>query len=372
MSKTQEFLSSQHSLGKQTKNTYLFALSKFEELSGKPFEEVYLEEKKVHKVLKLLSKQVSDSSWNTYVNKYKRLAKWLGDLDDEVCPKVWSKIKQKKIDWEKKLENKWLSKKQFYKLLDVVDYHRDKAMIGVCVEGALRSGELLGLKIKNVRTASYGYDVTVSGKTGSNSFPVVLFAPVLKHWLNFHPFKHDPDSPLWVRRKCGANGLLIKEALSKDGAYVVINKYAKRAKLGKLSLHWLRHTKITWTAKNKKVRVSDEMAKKMFRWGNNSRMYSHYTHLHGVDTNNAFLALAGITEIEEEETASVLDPKKCLNCSEVNSATMMFCGKCGFVLSEEEARKMIEQKKLQEAFMKLAMEKLKVDKELEDLEKSNK
>ena len=32
---------------------------------------------------------------------------------------------------------------------------------------------------------------------------------------------------------------------------------------------------------------------------------------------------------------------------------------------------MIEQKRLQEAFMKLAMEKLNVDKELEELEKTN-
>ena len=101
-------------------------------------------------------------------------------------------------------------------------------------------------------------------------------------------------------------------------------------------------------------------------------MFSRYTHLHGTDSKETFLALAGVKEIEEEETASVLDPKKCLNCNTLNSAEFLYCSKCGFVLSEEEARKMIEQKKLQEAFMKLAMEKLNVDKELEALEKANK
>ena len=48
-----------------------------------------------------------------------------------------------------------------------------------------------------------------------------------------------------------------------------------------------------------------------------------------------------------------------MNCNTLNSAEFLYCSKCGFVLSEEEARKMIEQKKLQEAFMKLAMGKTK-------------
>ena len=129
---------------------------------------------------------------------YKRYAKWLYDPDDELAPKFWRKIKPKKIDWEKKLKDKWLTKKQFYKLLDVVDYARDKALFSVAVEGALRSGELLGLRIKDVQQTSYGYDITVSGKTGTSTFLVVLFAPLLTQWLNLHPLKHDNDAPLWV------------------------------------------------------------------------------------------------------------------------------------------------------------------------------
>ena len=278
-----EFLDQQHELEDPTKRTYLYALAKFEELTGETFEKVYLDEKMVHRFLNLLSKQASMSSWNTYLSKYKRYAKFLSDPEDEVCPKVWRKIKRKNIDWEKKLKNKWLTKKQFYKLLDVVDNPRDKALICVCLEGGLRLGELLGLKIKDVHVASYGYDMAVSGKTGSSSFPMVLFAPILKNWLNHHPFKHDPDSPLWVRRKG-----LAKDQICSYTVFLLLKKYAKHAGLPHISLHWLRHSKITWTAKDKNVRISDEVAKKLFRWSKNSRMYSHYTHLHGVDTTNAY------------------------------------------------------------------------------------
>ena len=87
----------------------------------------------------------------------------------------------------------------------------------------------------------------------------------------------------------------------------MLKRYAKMAGLSEMvSLHWLHHTKITLTAKDKKVRVSDEMAKKLFRWGSSSRMFSRYTHLHGTDSKETFLALAGVKEIEEEETVVVL------------------------------------------------------------------
>lgn len=365
MSKIEEFLDSQHNLGKETKRLYRFSIKKFEGISGTPFEKMYLDQKKVHSVLNKLSNQASVSSWNFYLTKYKRFAKWLYDPEDEISPNLWRKIKKKPIDWEEKLKDKWLTKKQFYKLLDVVDYPRDKAMYGVAVEGALRAGELLTLRIKDVTSTSYGYDITVSGKTGSSTFPVVLFAPLLTQWLNLHPFKKDLDAPLWPLRKRGKREL--NQQITDYGAYKNIRMYSKRAGLKPISFHWLRHSKITWTAKDNKIRVSDEMAKKMFRWKKNSRMFSRYTHLHGVDSKDTFLALAGVETKEETEKINVLSPKKCLNCQEMNSAESLYCLKCGFVLDEEEARKLVEQKRIQDVFMKISISKFTVDKEYEEL-----
>ena len=144
------------------------------------------------------------------------------------------------------------------------------------------------------------------------------------------------------------------------------------AGLPSISLHWLRHTKITWTAKDKKVRISDEMAKKMFRWNKNSRMFERYTHLFGVDSKNAYLALAGIKEFEEEETDNVLDPKKCLNCSEVNSATMVFCGKCGTTLDEDEAKRQISKQRLMDEMLKDFKERMLHQENLRKLKEESK
>ena len=371
MSKTKEFLNTQHNLGERTRISYLNAIMKFEKFAKNPFEKVYLNQKIVHEVLNLLSKDLSDSSWNLYLAKYKRIAKWLSDPEDEIIPNLWKKIKAKKIDWEEKLKDKWLTKKQFYKLLDVCDYPRDKAMYGVCVEGALRSGELMGLRLKDVEKTSYGYDIVVSGKPGSSTFPVVLFAPLLTQWLNFHPYKQEKNAPLWPRRNARGEGFG-KESLGRDGAYISLNKYAKRAGLPHISLHWLRHTKITWTAKDKKVRVSDQMAKQMFRWNKNSRMFERYTHLHGVDSKDTFLALAGVKEIEKAETASVLDNKKCLNCQEMNSATMIYCGKCGTTLDEEEAKRQVSKQRLLDEMLKDFKERMVHQENLKTLKKESK
>ena len=373
MLRFREFINSQHDLSDSSIDKYRFALLKFEELGLTNFEDVYLDKVRVHEILNKISTVLADSTWNLCLGKYKRLAKWLSDPDDEVTPKVWRKIKPKKIDWEKKLKDKWLSKEQFYKLLDVCDYVRDKALFGVCIEGALRKSELLDLRVKDVSKNSYGYDITVSEKTGSSNFPLVLFAPLLTHWLNMHPKKHDPDSPLWVARKMGGAKTLYGKL-----SYPTVNEklkiYAKRAGLSnKLSLHWLRHSKITWTAKDKNVRVSDEMAKKMFRWGRTSRMFGRYTHLHGVDSNDTFLALAGVKiDQTKEETASVLDPKKCLNCQEMNSATMMFCGECGTTLDEDEARRQVEKQRLLEEMMKDFKERMLHKENLRKLKKESK
>jgi integrase len=359
MSKTDAFLDSQHSLSDHAIKSYKRAIKKFKQIAEKPFEEVYLDQKTVHRFLKILSKELSPSSWNLYLVLYKRLAKWLSDPEDEVCPKLWRKIKRKKIDWEKKLKHKWLTKKEFHHLLDVVDYARDKAMYGVAVEGALRSGELLGLKIRDVQSTSYGYDITVSGKTGSSTFPVVLFAPLLTQWLNQHPFKNDPEAPLWPKRKATRSGGRYN-GIKVDATYRPMKRYAKLAGISKsISLHWLHHSKITWTAKDKKTRISDEMAKKMFRWGKGSTMFSRYTHLHGTDSKNAFLSLAGVKIEEDSVEDKTLDPKKCFNCGTLNSAEFLHCSNCGMVLKEEEARRLVAKQRLLEEMMKMHIERMK-------------
>lgn len=353
MKRLSEFLNTQHSLSKSAKLSYHAAILAFDRLSGREFEDVCLDSVLVHETLSKLRLDYAEQSWNHYLVCLKRYVKWLCDPEDELMPKFWKKIKPIPVDTEKLLKDKWLTEEEFSRIIEVTDSTRDRAMFGVCLEGALRAGELLGLKVRDVKANPYyGFDVMVSGKTGSGSFPVVLFAPLLKQWLNIHPCKNDVDAPLWLRR-----GTFQGYQPIKTGALDYnFNKYAIRAKINRhVSIHILRHTKITWTAKSNVTGVSDEMAKKMFRWKQSSRMYGRYTHLHGSDSTKTYLALAGIKE-NKEESHSILVRHKCLNCGEENSMDALYCFKCGTVLDEEQAKRIVKEREMMDYFMKRYLE----------------
>jgi integrase len=369
MRKLEDFLSTQHNIKPTTKESYRKAIKFFDASINREFEDCYLDSQLVHLALDEMQKNYAESTWNTWLICLKRYAKYLFDPDDLEAPKLWKKIKPIKIDWEEKLKHKWFSEEEFMRLLDKVDYVRDKAMYGVAVEGALRPGELLALKIGDCKPAPYGFDVTVSGKTGTGSFPVVLFAPLLRQWLNLHRHKHNKEASLWPTKRIFNPDET--ESESQFMATLDFQRYAKAAGITrKVSLHILRHTKISWTAKNTKVGVSDEMAKKMFRWTKNSRMYARYSHLFGVDSKKTFLALAGVKD-EATEKPSVLAISKCLNCSCDNSVGSMFCGSCGFPLNEEAANELLERRQMQEDLRKMQAELTKLMQEYIDKKKDS-
>jgi ribosomal protein L40E len=190
------------------------------------------------------------------------------------------------------------------------------------------------------------------------------FAPVVKHWLNFHPYKHDKEAPLWVRRKDNPH-VSMYDGLRPRMADRLLKAYAKRAGITKhVSLHWLKHTKITWTARNRKVRVSDKQANALFGWSINSTMYRRYTHLHGTDTDDTFRALEGVETVEDKAAVSkVLERRRCLNCNEWNGADALYCLKCGSPLDEEAAQALLDKKRMEEDLMKIYSELMKLQRE---------
>ncbi len=351
MGRLDDFLASQFDICPQRKVVYAMAVGLFNRLGGCGFEDVFLDRVVVLRVLGEMERAVAASTWNTYLGCLKRFARWLQDPEGDELPKLWKKVKEKKIDWDSKIKNKWLGEAEFWSLLNVVDNIRDKAMMCVCVAGALRIDELLQLRVGDVKASSAGFLVTVSGKTGTRTFAMSLFAPALSLWLQHHPKRDDLTAFLWVRKKPGLRGLL--EPIGYVASSKMLKKYVARANLGKrVTWHWLRHTKITWTYRRKDIRVNDEQARRMFGWRDGSVMPSRYAHITGVDTVDTFLALDGVKEVTRKiEEPSCLTPKKCLGCGEVNLFDALFCKRCGLPLSQEEAERILEKsRKLERAY----------------------
>jgi len=235
-----------------------------------------------------------------------------------------------------RLKGKWLSEQEVWSLLTAADHPRDKALLGVTWEGGFRIGESLGLTIGNCKRKSYGFDVTVSGKTGTRTMQIVVTAPLLEMWLYNHPDKDNKQAPVFLRLKDGFYGSRHKP-IGLTAADQLIKKIARRVGLKKdVSIHWLRHTQCTFYADNG---VSDEEMRKIFGWKPGSKMPSRYTHLSGSHTRRTVLTLRGVTSEKVEPKSTLMQPKKCLRCGD-----------------REKAQKIVEKEKKKDQVWRLLME----------------
>jgi hypothetical protein len=188
-----------------------------------------------------------------------------------------------------------------------------------------------------------------------------MLAPLLTQWLNVHPSKHDPEAYLWIAKRDNPYHGSRYRPLKQGAVNWQFKRYCKEAGITRnCHIHMLRSSKITWSAANLDVGLSDEMAKKCFRWKKSSRMYSHYVRAGGLDSKKAFLALQGIKE-ETDKPLNILSEVKCLGCGAMNPVSLLYCPNCGMVLNEEQARRLVAREQMLDKILKAA-EKLDEDK----------
>lgn len=353
--RVEAFIKKQYSWKEATTTAYEQAIMSFNLLGGCIFENVYMDEEFINSVLADALTIYEDSSWNLNLTIYKRIAKYLHDPEDDDCPRLWHKIKEIPIDQEEKLKDKWFSEEEIIQILTVCYVLRDQAIFGFGLSG-LRRGEILSPRLRDVETyGSIGYRIMVTGKTGTRPVYVTRFAPLIRNWLNVHPLRNNVNAPLFVNLHTGNY-----EELTPDGLYKAVKKWILKSGINrKGSPHWLRHTKVTWTAKNTQIKISNETANKMFGWKKGSTQYSHYTHIAGQDVEDAALTLEGVEgAVKKAEKPSLLEAQKCFGCGEMNPVGALYCYKCGCVLDEAEARAKIRKERILEYLAKEYAEKL--------------
>jgi integrase/recombinase XerD len=255
----------------------------------------------------------------------KRFYRWLYDLEDEY-PECVKWIKTGNVDNDL-THDQLVTEDELKALVEVARNPRDRAMIQVTYEGALRKGELMSLKVKNVEITKYGVALNVNGKTGVRRIPLINSAPSLQMWLSHHPNKDNPEAYLWVpigthKEKKTLNysffGRLLKRLSSDAG----LKK--------KVYPHLLRHSQLTKIAKKK----SDSVLKGYAGWTGSSRMPRVYVHLSNADIEREMLEFHGVAE-EEEEEPSPLKPRDCPRCGFKNPAGSRYCARCSLALDPE-------------------------------------
>ena len=93
---------------------------------------------------------------------------------------------------------KEVTKEEFEAIVKATENPRDRALVYVLFEAALRPGELLGMMVGSVEFRDKYCLITVNGKTGVKRIPLVVSFKPLLEWLDDHPYQNDPKAPLWT------------------------------------------------------------------------------------------------------------------------------------------------------------------------------
>lgn len=114
-----------------------------------------------------------------------------------------------------------------------LEVKRNRALIAVMYESGCRVSEIVNLKNKDVVKTDYGFKITVEGKTGRRTVPLIESAPYLLEWAEVHPRGDDPEAPLFPSLDFNHYG----KKLNRRSVYDIIRELAKKLELQKRFIH---------------------------------------------------------------------------------------------------------------------------------------
>jgi integrase len=271
----------------------------------------------------------------TYRSIIKRFYTWLANPAEftarAVAPPIvsWITTHVRTKDKRKLQRNELLTPAEIQRAIEASRSVRDKAFINVLWEAGARIAEIGNRYIHDVIPAPVGYTLELDGKTGRRSVLVVSSAPLLAQWLNNHPFKSNPDAPLWVHEHAPTPKLLMYAAMRK----LLIELFRAAGITKRVYPHLFRHSRATYCLAT--GLMTEAQAKAYFGWTPSSDQLATYAHLLASDANAAILRennLAPQREVHDELRAT-----KCYRCGDLNASHAEYCTKCGAVLDLKKA-----------------------------------
>lgn len=304
-------------LGKKRILKYLYSLFKLSQWMEVPFDKA--EKKDILKVVrKIEMKDYSEWTKKDYKIVIKRFYKWLNGNDEEYPDKVkWIKTTFRKN--KRKIPEDLITKQELEKMIRAANHSRDRALVSLLYESGFRMGEVLNLRIKDIKFDEIGAKIIGNGKTGMRKIRLISSVPYLTAWVEHHPFRDEPDAPLWV--KIGATSK--DEIICYNNARKIIKTLAEKANIKKrIYPHLFRHSRATELA----IHLTDAQMDQYFGWAQGSNMPSTYVHLSGSDLEDSILKINGLKKEEREQEVAV---KKCSRCQKMNTPNGKFCIRCG-------------------------------------------
>jgi site-specific recombinase XerD len=272
--------------------------------------------------------------------------------DTSMPPEVsWIKLAVKEKDTQLTPE-KLLTQEEIVAILKATTNKRDRAMLYVLFEAALRPSELLTMSIGSVEFKEDFCLIAVNGRAGLKRIPLVVSNKPLLEWIQEHPTQNQTETPLW----CYLTNNRVGEQLSYRHFRLMIKRLAQSAGVNKdICPSICRHTSLLAMAK-----VFTKCQLNQFTGTCRSKMTQHYVRSSAEDLEAAILELHGIKPATTKDVG-IVKLVECPRCSSKNPFGNIRCATCGLIMDKETALKFEETQKQQE--MDLQEQKHKTTKE---------
>lgn len=292
--------------------------------------------------------------------------------------RIFTKIPFKDLRAERKksleMRNNLILPMEFDALMNATKHPRLKALWAVLYESACRKGEIVGkkgLKIRDITFLKDYVECRVKGKTGERTIPLVRSVPYLRAWIQVHPYRNNPEAPLFCE---GYKGKI--KPIRPDSVNVSMTRICKVAGIRHLHPHMFRHTRLTDLAKAK-PRVGEFQLKSFAGWTPNSMMAARYIRLAGRDHMGAILEADGVPveKVREDRPITLMEMSNCPNCDGSIGRDMPYCPYCGYILDDAigvgrtQGSQVVEETGLDKMHGRARIEAL--EQELRDLKREN-
>ncbi len=285
-----------------------------------------------HRVMtKNVNKPLANCTMNLVRLRVKRFFQWFYNMEKGHYPECVRWILLKTIKGDRQLTPEDLpTPVEVKRMIECVANPRDRALISLLAESGGRAGEISVIRIKDINWNDKGFTLTLRGKTGQRQIPLCVCATDIKDWINnFHPFKNDPEVPLFTSF---LNKGTPKTNLKVVGIGSVVGRTADRAGVEKrihMHPHKLRHLRASQLAE---AGWNEPMLRQYFGWSKSSKMPATYIHMSQSGMNNRYYRMYGKTEPEEHKSQMLEEPKLCNQCGMRNPTGYRFCFRCNTTL----------------------------------------
>ena len=267
------------------------------------------------------------SARNTLIRSLSVFYRWLNNDEEPSYIKPLKKLIVRPPVEERtrvKKPSDILTPQEVLKMIKACDFEnspftakRDKAIIAMLYEGGLRIGELANAKIGDLAKTDYGFMLTVKGKTGTRTIPLIDSQIYITEWLKVHPDPEKPEAPLFVE------AYKPNESITTDSIYHLVRRMARRARISKhVHPHLFRHSRATHLLRT----LSEQTVKKYMGWSKVSHMIQVYSHVSAKDVEDEMLRIYGL---KPQQEPSIALHRKCYSCGWINRGEDVVCSRCG-------------------------------------------